>query len=102
MYVVECKAMTQFKPGVLGRIFAITKLVFPTTGVPMLAYGGTTSTTSNGVYQIAWPELATEEILSQLPKTYVIPKSTQKRRLNISAPQKTAKKWTKLRNDMLR
>jgi len=78
VYVVECKAMTNIKPGVLGRIFAITKLVFPTTGVPMLAYGGTTSTTSNGVYQIAWPELATEEILSQLPKTYKLPKSTKK------------------------
>jgi hypothetical protein len=78
MYVVECKAMTKVEAGVLGRIFAITKLVFPTTGVPMLAYGGTTSTTSNGVYQIAWPELATEEILSQLPTTYEIPKSTQK------------------------
>lgn len=78
VYVVECKAMTNIKPGTLGRIFAITKLVFPTTGVPMLAYGGTTSTTSNGVYQLAWPELATEEILSQLPKTYEIPKSTQK------------------------
>ena len=78
IYVVECKTMIGFKAGVLGRIFAITKLVFPTTGVPMLAYGGTTSTTSNGVYQIAWPELATGEILSQLPKTYEIPKSTQK------------------------
>ena len=77
-FVVECKIMTDIKAGVLGRIFAITKLVFPTTGVPMLAYGGTTSSISNGVYQIAWPELATEEILSQLPKTYEIPKSTQK------------------------
>lgn len=80
MYVVECKTMSRSKQGVLGRIFAITKLVFPTTGVPMLAYGGTTSNRSNGVYQIAWPELATDEILSQLPKTYKIPKSTQKKK----------------------
>lgn len=78
MYAVECKAMTKVEEGVLGRIFAITKLVFPTTGVPMLAYGGTTSSISNGVYQIAWPELATEQILSQLPKTYEIPTPTQK------------------------
>ena len=78
MYVVECKTMNKVDKGVLGRIFAITKLVFPTTGVPMLAYGGTTSTRSNGVYQIAWPELATEEILYQLPKTYMIPNSTRK------------------------
>ncbi|MEK9731657.1 MAG: hypothetical protein VW230_07860 [Candidatus Poseidoniales archaeon] len=76
VYVVECKAMTEasqyFTAGVPGRVFAITKLVFPTTGVPMLAYCGTTSKISSGVYQIAWPELATEEILSQLPKTYIV------------------------------
>ena len=82
MYVVECKSMIEssrsFKSGVPGRIFAITKLVFPTTGVPMLAYCGTTSKLSNGVFHIAWPELSTEEILSQLPKTYKLPISAQK------------------------
>lgn len=68
-YVVECKSKKNIEPGVLGRIFAITRLVLPTTGMPMLVYCGTRSRASYGVLQIAWPELASQRNLSSLPKT---------------------------------
>ena len=86
-FVVECKSKRRIEPGVLGRIFAITRLVLPTTGVPMLVYCGTKSRVSNGVLQIAWPELATERILSSLPMTTKAPaKKTNGR--NEQPPQK--------------
>jgi hypothetical protein len=66
VFACECKAMVKAKPGVLGRINSITKLVFPTYGTPVLVYSGSKSVKTEGVNLISWPELSNPNVIDKL------------------------------------
>jgi len=59
----ECKDKEKVTEGEVGRIHSLSKMVFPTTGHPLMVYSGRKSKLVNGVYTIAWPDLKDPNIM---------------------------------------
>jgi hypothetical protein len=62
VFVGECKIGEPGK-GVHERIHSLSKMVFPTNGVPLLVYSGLKSKVKRGVRVISWPDLSDPDIL---------------------------------------
>ena len=66
VFVGECKDMAKpnkRQQGVYDRIHSLSKMVFPTNGVPLLVYSGLKSKVERGVRVISWPDLSDPDIL---------------------------------------
>ena len=62
VFVGECKIGNP-RQGVHERIHSLSKMVFPTNGVPLLVYSGLKSKVERGVRVISWPDLSDPDIL---------------------------------------
>jgi len=62
----ECKHKKKVSGGAVGRIHSLSKMVFPTTGCPLMVYSGGTSKLINGVHTLSWPDLKDSNILEKM------------------------------------
>jgi hypothetical protein len=82
VFVSECKDLPQNRitGGMLSRIHSLSKMVFPTYGIPLLIYSGPKSLICDGVHQISWLELSNPHILDNLPEAGAGGKSGRRNR----------------------
>ena len=62
----ECKNKLKLSKGEVGRIHSLSKMVFPTSGLPLMVYSGGESGLINGVHTISWTGLEDSDILEKV------------------------------------
>jgi hypothetical protein len=83
----ECKHKNKVSGGEIGRIFSLSKMVFPINGSPLMIYSGETNEIIDGVHKISWPDLQDQDILKNTT-TGIFSKSTQDEKKTIVQEEK--------------
>lgn len=62
----ECKNKRRVSKGEVGRIHSLSKMVFPTSGLPLMVYSGGKSGLINGVHTLSWTDLEDSNIIGNI------------------------------------
>jgi len=64
----ECKDKEKVSKGEVGRIHSLSKMVFPTAGLPLMVFSGKGSGLVNGVHTLSWPDLSDCKVIENITK----------------------------------